>query len=115
MTEEQGIDPQVYHAGLKKVRLRRWLLWGVILAYLPAMMLALETPDAGKSAVTVFIIWIVFLCIAVGLACVVRCPRCGGSFHTHGPTFIPFRRCIHCCLHVNADKIGRQAAGRTAK
>ncbi|HEY5673524.1 MAG TPA: hypothetical protein VIR78_07460 [Malonomonas sp.] len=104
MTDEQEIDPQIYSAGLKKVRQRRWFLWLVILIYIPAMMLALESPDAGSVAVKVFIAWIIVLCVAVGLACVVRCPRCGGSFHTHGPTFIPFRRCVHCCLHVNADK-----------
>ena len=113
MTEEQESDPQSYHAGLKKIRQRRWFLWLVILAYLPAMMLALESPDSGNAAVKVFIIWIVFLCIAVGLACVVRCPRCGGSFHTHGPTFIPFRRCVHCCLHVNADKAARQLSRKS--
>lgn len=104
MTEEQDNDPRDYHAGLQKIRRRRWFLWTVILAYLPAMMLALESADANRAAVTVFIIWILILCIAVALACIVRCPRCGGCFHTHGPTFIPFRRCVHCCLHVNADK-----------
>lgn len=104
MTEEQEIDPQSYRAGLKKVRRRRWFLWGVILAYVPAMMIAFESSNANRSAVITFVTWLIFLCIAVGFACVVRCPRCGGSFHTHGPTFIPFRRCVHCCLHVNADK-----------
>ena len=104
MTEEETEDPAAWHSGLKKVRKRRWFLWGVILVYIPAMMLALESENSTHTAVVVFFSWIALLCIAVGFACVVRCPRCGGSFHTHGPTFIPFRRCVHCCLHVNADK-----------
>ena len=104
MTENEEIDPQVLHTGLKKVRQRRWFLWGVILIYMPAMMLALESPQGTDAAVKVFIGWLIFLVIAVALACVVRCPRCGGSFHTNGPTFLPLRRCVHCYLHVNADK-----------
>ena len=115
MTEENEIDPRTFHAGLKKVRRRRWFLWGVILVYVPAMMLALESPSAGNVAVAVFVIWIVFLCIAVALACVVRCPRCGNCFHTHGPTFIPFRRCVHCCLHVNEDKIEQHQTSKKTK
>ena len=95
-----------YSEGLKRVRQRRWILWGVILGYLPAMMIALESAGGWNTAVKVFIAWIIVLCVAVGIAVVVRCPDCGNCFHTHGPTFFPVRRCVHCGLHLLADKKG---------
>lgn len=104
MTENNQIDPIEYRPALKKIRKRRLALWIVIAAYLPAMMVALDRPDYQTWATIVFVIWIVLLIIVVAFACLVRCPRCGECFHTHGPTFLPFRRCLHCALHVNADK-----------
>lgn len=93
-----------FHSGLKKVRRRRWLLWIVILAYLPAMLVALNAADHRTWVTIVFSSWLILLIAAVALACLVRCPRCGECFHTHGPTFLPYRRCLHCALHVNADR-----------
>jgi len=104
MDEVKSTDPSQYHAGLKIIRKRRWLLWIVILAYLPAMMVALNSADHRTWVTVTFSTWLVLLIIAVARACLVRCPRCGECFHTHGPTFLPFRRCLHCALHVNADK-----------
>ncbi|MFO7765384.1 MAG: hypothetical protein R6V33_03010 [Pelovirga sp.] len=93
-----------YRPGLKIIRFRRWILWLVILAYLPAMMVALESPDYRRWVAIVFISWIVLLIVAVGYACLARCPRCGELYHTHGPTFLPLRRCLHCSLHLTSDK-----------
>lgn len=90
--------------GLKKIRQRRWILWFTILVYLPAMMVALESPGGWNTVIKVFGVWIILLCIAVGMAVVIRCPECGNCFHTHGPTFLPVRRCVHCGLHISADK-----------
>lgn len=111
MASQQSQDPRKYHAGLLKVRQRRRWLWLVILVYLPAMMVALRQPDYKTWAAVVFIIWIILLIIAVVFACLVRCPGCGECFHTHGPTFLPFRRCLHCGLHVNADKRAPETRG----
>lgn len=97
-------DPKSYAAGLKKIRQRRLLLWLVISAYLPAMAIALDSPDYRTWAATVFVSWVVLLIVVVAYACLARCPRCSELFHTHGPTFLPLRRCLHCALHVNADK-----------
>ncbi len=97
-------DPSIYATGLKKIRGRRRWLWLVIIVYLPAMKLALDSPDYRFWAGFVFGSWLLLLILAVGFACVLRCPRCGQRFHTHGPTFLPLRRCLHCALHVNADK-----------
>ncbi len=104
MEETQPTDPIEYRSALKKIRKRRWYLWIVILAYLPAMMLALDSPDYKTWVTIAFATWIIILIFTVVLACLARCPRCGECFHTHGPTFLPFRRCLHCALHVNADK-----------
>ena len=104
MKSDQATDPTTYRAGLKKIRMRRWFLWVVILGYLPAMLIALDSSDVRTWVTITFSTWLVLLILAVALACLVRCPRCGECFHTHGPTFLPFRRCLHCALHVNADK-----------
>ncbi|MCF6267069.1 MAG: hypothetical protein L3J57_11040 [Desulfuromusa sp.] len=115
MEEKTPIDPVEYRPALKKIRLRRLILWIVILAYLPAMMWALDSPEYRIRVTIVFSTWIVLLIIAVVFACIVRCPRCGECFHTHGPTFLPFRRCLHCALHVNADKRAAEAEPPKAK
>ncbi|PLX97047.1 MAG: hypothetical protein C0622_13740 [Desulfuromonas sp.] len=104
MDEYKPTNSPDYIPGLKKVRSRRLFLWLVIIVYLPAMMLALDSPDYKTWVAVVFVTWLVLLIVAVAFACLVRCPRCGNCFHTHGPTFLPFRRCLHCSLHVNADK-----------
>lgn len=104
-----------YRTGLDKIRFRRRILWLVIGVYLPAMTIALDSPDYRKWAATVFISWIVLLILAVGYACLARCPRCGELFHTHGPTFLPLRRCLHCALHVNADKRPPEETGPRAR
>ncbi|WP_321369376.1 hypothetical protein [uncultured Desulfuromusa sp.] len=115
MNEHKPVDPVEYRESLKKIRKRRWFLWIVILVYLPAMMIALDSPNYRSRATFVFIVWIILLIIAVVFACIVRCPRCGEYFHTHGPTFLPFRRCLHCALHINADKRAAEAEPPEAK
>ncbi len=106
--EGQGVESDTDWAkisqGLKQVRKRRWFLWGVILIYIPAIWTSLELTHSDRATGVVFAVWLVFLCIAVGLAAFAPCPRCGNYFHMNG--FIPlyFRQCLHCGLHVVADK-----------
>ena len=104
MDDNKLKESEDYSSGLIKIRKRRRYLWLIILVYLPAMKLALDSPDYKTWATVVFASWIILLVIAVAFACIIRCPRCGECFHTHGPTFLPFRRCLHCALHINADK-----------
>lgn len=87
--------------GLKKVRSRRWLLWGVILIYLPGMLIALESQATSRTMGWLFGCWVLLLCVVVALATVVKCPRCAKPYHTNGPTFLPVRKCVHCGLPVN--------------
>jgi hypothetical protein len=104
LTETAQLDPAVIHRGLTKVRGRRWLLWGTIIAYLPGLWLALQLGLSSGDLAKLFGAWVALLCVIVGMATVVKCPRCGNAFHTNGPTFLPVRKCVHCGLHVNADK-----------
>ena len=43
MGEKKRTAVPEFSEGLKKIRQRRWLLWIIILAYVPAMMLALQS------------------------------------------------------------------------
>ena len=104
MSENSTIETVDIMAGLKKVRSRRWLLWGVILTYMPGMLVALELQAPSRVMAWLFGLWVLLLCVVVALATVVKCPRCAKPYHTNGPTFLPVRRCVHCGLHLNADK-----------
>lgn len=97
------------HSGLKKVRSCRWALWLVILIYLPGLVVATGSGLTSSTLSTLFFVWVGLLCVAVGMATVVRCPCCHKPFHTNGPTFLPLRKCVHCGLAVNADKGSRRA------
>lgn len=101
MDEESTIAAVDILVGLKKVRSRRWLLWGIILAYIPGMLLAFELNASAKAIAWLFGLWLLLLCIFVAMATVVKCPRCKNQYHTNGPTFLPVRKCVHCGLPVN--------------
>jgi len=103
LTETTQPDPAVIHQGLAKVRSRRRLLWGTIIVYLPGLWLALQAGLSTRTMSWLFGAWVALLCVVVGMATVVKCPRCGNPFHTNGPTFLPVRKCLHCGLHVKAD------------
>jgi hypothetical protein len=99
--------------GLAKVRQRRWILWATILIYVPGLLLAFQMGAAGGTMAKLFVGWVALLCVAVGLATIVKCPRCSQQYHTNGPTFLPLRRCVHCGLPLNADKTsGNDRAGK---
>ena len=109
LTEDQKVTHTSLRLGLAKVRKRRWLLWPTILIYLPSLIIALEMQVEGGTMGKLFACWVIMLCVAVGLATVVKCPRCNNPFHTNGPTFLPVRKCVHCGLFVNADKAKQEA------
>ena len=101
MNENSTTESVEIMAGLKKVRSRRWLLWGIILIYLPGLMIALELQATSRVMAWLFGFWVLLLCVVVALATLVRCPRCSKPYHTNGPTFLPVRKCVHCGLPVN--------------
>ena len=95
-----------YALALQRLRRRRRFLWGVVLAYLPAILAAYRFTGSVGGSMPVFFAWFVLLWVAAFAAALVRCPRCGNYFHMHGMTLLFWRRCLHCQLHVCADKRG---------
>lgn len=98
------VGTEELHAGLQKIRLRRWFLWLLILAYVPLMMSAMAADNAKKMVIAAFVGWLLLLILAVALMALARCPRCGHCFHMSGYLFRPVRRCFECGLHLTADK-----------
>lgn len=105
MADAKEMDPVFLHRGLAKIRNRRWILWATILVYIPGLLIALDMEASGGTMAKLFAAWIMLICVSVGLATIVRCPRCNNAYHTNGPTFLPVRKCVHCGLAVNADKV----------
>jgi hypothetical protein len=104
LTGERETDPVVLQQGLSKVRQRRWLLWATILIYIPGLLIMLDMQASSGTMGKMFALWIALICVSIGLATVVKCPRCNNTYHTNGPTFLPVRKCVHCGLPLNADK-----------
>ena len=105
MSDQNQTETIALAEGLAKVRGRRWLLWFIITAYVPGLLISLEMNVSKNALGWLFGLWVFLLCIVVGFATVVKCPRCNKPFHTNGPTFLPVRLCVHCGLHLKADKI----------
>ncbi len=104
MDEKQTTDPAEFGPGLRIVRRRRWYLWVVILVYVPAMWLTLKVSPTYRAVEIVFAVWFVIVFAAATYSALARCPRCGNYFHMHGMTLLFLRKCLHCQLHVCADK-----------
>ena len=102
--EQKQPGPAEISRGLASIRKRRWFFFGVVLIYVPALLVTLRFSQSGRTTATMFGIWVFVLIISVVLAATARCPRCKGYYHTNGPTFLPVRKCVHCGLSVNSDK-----------
>ena len=108
MEEKKNEDVSKFASGLGKLRRRRWFLWGVILVYVPSIWLSLRLTNSDRQTAKVFAVWFLFVLVSSMLAATGKCPRCGNFFHVNG--FIPLylRRCLHCGLHITADKKQRK-------
>jgi hypothetical protein len=106
MTEEHeySIDPATFGAMLAIIRRRRWYLWGLILIYMPASVTMLQLTQSFKPTGILVFTWFIVLCIAVTLAAVAKCPRCGNTFHMRNSTLSFYRKCRHCGLHISGDE-----------
>jgi len=89
---------------MSSIRKRRLFLWGVILIYLPAMWAVLQWTGSYNKTAVAFIIWVLLLTVIATVGALARCPGCGNYFHMNGMTLLYLRRCLHCGLHVNADR-----------
>jgi hypothetical protein len=106
MTDTSKMEAGDFAQGLRRIRRRRWYIWGLVGAYLPLMLLAVGSAPSLAAAGWVFAGWFLVLSAAVMAAALARCPRCGNRFHLQGMSLVPSRRCLHCGLPVNADRRG---------
>lgn len=103
-TESQPTDNETLRPGLKIIRRRRWCLWIIILLYMPFMGMAMKLLPSYKAMSIAFLFWFIGMFAIALYTAVARCPRCGNFFHVHGMTLLYLRKCLHCQLHLSADK-----------
>ncbi len=101
---DRPVEAVEYAPGLRRIRRRRWVLWSIILIYVPVMWFTLGLSSAFSTLGSVFAGWFILLFAAAMVTALARCPRCGNYFHVHGLTFLCLRRCLHCQLHLKADR-----------
>jgi hypothetical protein len=104
MDEESQPTPSELANGLALIRRRRWYLWGAVLFYLPLLKVTLLFSHSMQVALSVVGLWLLFSFSFAFYAALARCPRCGNYFHMHGPTLLFLRKCLHCQLHLCADR-----------
>lgn len=104
MEESKTFDPATFAPSMRLIRRRRKYFFATIIAYLPAMLLVNKISPAFRSMAITFGIWFVILFITALYSALARCPRCGNYFHMHGMSLLYLRRCLHCQLHITADK-----------
>jgi hypothetical protein len=97
---ENSDDPALHGTMLSTIRRRRWFLWGMILIYLPASLTTLQYTESYKLLGSLFLIWLILLCVAVSLMACSKCPRCGKNFHMRNSTLSFFGNCRHCGLGI---------------
>jgi len=104
MDTESQPTPAELTTGLALIRRRRWYLWGAILIYLPLLKLTLTFSQSLHVALSVVGLWLLLSFSLAFFAALARCPRCGHYYHMHGPTLLFLRKCLHCQLHLCADR-----------
>jgi hypothetical protein len=97
-------DIEILGPGLAKIRRRRWLVWTLIIVYLPTMWISQRLAHSFEGALPVFCIWFLLLLMSMAYSATIKCPRCGKNYHVNGMILLYLRRCLHCQLPLNADK-----------
>ena len=101
-------DFSKFALGLRNLRRRRCFFWGVILIYVPAIWVSLRLTNSDRQTAKVFAVWFLLVLVSSLLTTAGKCPRCGKLFHLNGFTPLFLRRCLHCGLHITADKKQRK-------
>lgn len=104
MEESKTFDQVTFTLTMRLIRRRRKYFFATIIGYLPAMLLVNKISPSFRSMAITFGIWVVVLFITALFSALARCPRCGNYFHMHGMSLLYLRRCLHCQLHVTADR-----------
>ena len=97
-------DPEIFASAMRLIRRRRKYFFATVIAYMPAMWAVNKVFPSFRSMAITFVIWVVILFITALYSALARCPRCGNYFHMHGMSLLYLRRCLHCQLHVTADR-----------
>jgi hypothetical protein len=104
MDEVQPTEEENYTPALNLIRRRRKYFFATIIVYMPAMWVVQKISPKYTSIGIAIGVWIVVLFITALMSAVTRCPRCGNYFHVQGLTLLYLRKCLHCQLHINADR-----------
>ena len=104
MDEKRIPDREAYGVALRKIRRRRKYFFATVLVYIPALVVTYRISPTDRAMGTVFVVWVVALIVTMLVSAIARCPRCGNYFHVNGMTLLYLRRCLHCQLHLNADR-----------
>ena len=104
MDDSQTPDVSTFGPGLAVIRRRRRFFFVTVAIYIPAMWVIHSISPTYRTMGTAIGIWVVILVVTMFWSAVCVCPRCGNLFHVNGMTLLYLRKCLHCQLHVNADK-----------
>jgi hypothetical protein len=104
MEEPKISNPAAFTQTMRMIRRRRMYFFATIITYMPAMWLANLISPTLRSVAIAFGIWVVILFCTALYSALARCPRCGQYFHMHGMSLMYLRRCLHCQLHITANK-----------
>jgi len=105
MADDQILNESTFGPALSLIRRRRKYFFCTILAYMPAMWAVNKLSPTYRSMGIAIGVWVVVLFTTAFMSAVMRCPRCGNYFHVHGMTLLYLRKCLHCQLHINADRL----------
>lgn len=97
-------DPAAFKQAMALIRWRRKYFFATIILYMPLMWGVSKISPTFRSMAISFGIWVAILFITALLSALARCPRCGHYFHMNGMSLLYLRRCLHCQLHVTADR-----------
>lgn len=97
-------DIAAYGPGLARLRRRRRLLWFLLAVYLPTMATTQKITHSFNASLPVFFVWFALLLAVMLHSAMTRCPRCKNYFHVNGMALLYLRCCLHCQLHICADK-----------
>ena len=76
----------------------------MLIIYLPTMSITQKITQSFQASLPVFFLWFVVLLIVMAISALARCPRCKNYFHLNGMILLYLRNCLHCQLHLTADK-----------
>ena len=93
-----------YGPALSLIRRRRKYFFGTIIVYMPAMWAVQKISPKYTSIAIAIGVWIAVLFVTTLMSAITRCPRCGNYFHVNGLTLLYLRKCLHCQLHITADR-----------